>query len=390
MKEQTFNTGNVGRDAVGIGATGVVASEIKGNVIQLVINSPEVAERMGLLQKMPTEVAQTQAAGMEGNTTTQNSEELQESINQLLGVIHTIKKSGKDVKEISANNIQLSQVELLLKKAILLKSDADQMYFDHIARKKTGGYPLQGGYSTDLSELLSGFNEKAHHAKLQEAFSLLQEANSLDPSNTEVLLHMAKLLIELTPDDPSDEQRLLRRIQNLLNAPKDKAEEFRLAQATFLLGTTSEPMHIQLLKDARRMFEKLGREEWVRQCDDLLKTIEPTSPNHQQTKSTPPPPQTFQPEGQWNVQISDYASSTMQINLHHNGYFEATQNTGHFGITVQATGQWFYNPAQQLLQMQGSIGGIQPFMLGIMIHSGQGNVFYATGMDGYAYTFSRI
>lgn len=383
MANQNFNTGKVGRDVVGAGATGVMASEIKGNVIQLVINSPEVAEKWGNLERMPTEVPQNQAAGIEGNITHQDSASLQQSINELLQIIQSSGSRGKVVEEVQAGKFHISKVDLLLKKAILLKSDADQMYFDHMAKNRAAPSAGSGRQQVDLTQMVAGFEEKIHRNKLQEAFDLLEQANQIDPTNTEVLLLMAQLLIELTPDDPTDEQKLLRRIQNLLTSPKNDEERFRLARATFLLATTSEPMHANLLYDARAMFETLGRHEWIRQCDELLNSLSSHPPNSS-------PGQGFQPTGQWNVQISDFLGSTMFMHLHANGHFEATQQAGPWGMTVQASGQWVFTPTQQLLQMQGMINGFQPFMIGIYIHNQQGNTFYATGMDGFAYTLSKV
>ncbi len=382
MTNQNFNTGKVGRDVVGAGASGVIASEIKGNVIQLVINSPEVAERLGILDRMSTEVSENQAAGMEGSATTQNSEQLQQSINEMLEIIRSSRSKGNAVDEIQAGTLHLSRVDLLLKKAILLKSDAEQMYFDQMAKTRPSAAGTSGQQQVNLDRLMAGFDEKAQIAKLREAYNLLEEANQIDPANTEVLLHMALLLMELTPDDPTDEQKLLRRIQNLLSSPKNDEERFRLARATFLLATTSQPMHANLLYDARAMFEKLGRHEWIRQCDELLNSL-----SKQPAASLVG--QGFQPEGQWNVQISDFLGSTMYMQLHANGYFEATQQAGPWGMIVQASGQWVFIPQQQLLQMQGMINGFQPFMMGIYIQSQQGNTFYATGMDGFAYTLIK-
>ncbi len=381
MANQNFTTGKVGRDVVGAGASGVIASEIKGNVIQLVINSPEVAERLGILERMPTEVSQNQAAGIEGNTTHQDSASIQQSINELLQIIQSSRSRGNAVNEVQAGKFHISQVDLLLKKAILLKSDAEQLISDHIAKRRSE-LQKSGNQSPDVDILLEGFDKKALVAKLWEAYNLLEEANQIDPSNTEVLLQMAILLIDLTPDDPSDEQRLLRRIQNLLTSPKNDEELFRLARASFLLATTSNPIQENLLQDARTMFEKLGRNEWVRQCNERLSTLRPQQADTQQEQG-------FQPAGQWNVQISDFLGSTMYMNLHPNGYFEASQKAGPWGMTVQAGGQWFYSPQQHLLQMQGMINGFQPFMMGIYIQNQSGSTFYGTGMDGYAYTLSR-
>jgi hypothetical protein len=396
MENQDFNISDNKGDLIGAGAKGVVAREIHGNVINLYVNSQDMTERLNQVGKMPTEVKQNQAAGMQGSQTSDHPEQLLESINELLELVKSSNRGGGKINEVKSGDFHISQVELLLKKAILIKSEADQMYFDQMAKNK---HKDAGTYQVNLSKMLAGFDQKAHDTKLQEAYDLLDEANKLEPANTEVLLHMAQLLIELTPDDPNDEERLLRRIQNLLTAPKDDAERFRLAQATFLLATSGDQIHHQSLQDARAMFQKLGRNEWVRQCDDLLASV-PGNHNDQQHQQTHQPHQThpgqqtqqqpgFQPLGRWNIQVSDFMGSTMILNLHHNGYFDATQQTAMYGVIAQASGQWAYNPHQQMLQLQGMVNGFQPIMLGISIYNQYGNTYYGIGTDGYNYNFQK-
>jgi hypothetical protein len=393
MENQDFNINNNQGDLIGAGAKGVVAREIHGNVINLYVNSQELVDRLNQLDQMPTEVKQNEAAGMQGNRSAVHPEQLLESINELLEIVKSSNRHGGKVSEVKAGDFHISQVELLLKKAILVKSDADQMYFEQMARNKPKG---SGTFQVDLNQMLAGFDLKAHTAKLQEAYDLLEDANKLEPANTEVLLHMAQLLIELTPDDPTDEERLLRRIQNLLIAPKDDAERFRLAQATFLLATSGDQIHAQSLKDARTMFEKLGRNEWVRQCDDLLLASSnlPYNQQYEQPQQNQPGQQGqqregFQPVGRWNIQVSDFMGSTMLLNLHPNGYFDATQQTAVYGVIAQASGQWAWNPYQQMLQLQGMVNGFQPIMLGISIYNQVGNTYYGMGTDGYNYNFQK-
>jgi len=233
---------------------------------------------------------------------------------------------------------------------------------------------------------------------------LLEEANQLDPTNTEVLLHMAELLIELTPDDPTDEQRLLYRVKQLLREPKDQAEQFRLAQATFLYATTSDPIRFNELSEARELFAKLGKATWVKHCDELLRSTheggsvsspsQPDNPPWLQPSSPPPTQQApvlqqvFQPVGRWMVQVGDAVGSTMTLNLAPNGGFEAEQQAG-LGISIKGAGQWVFVPQQRMLQLQGLIGGFQPFMLGITIQAQQNNGYYGVGSDGYGYFLVR-
>ncbi len=356
---------------------GITAQEVKGNVVHINV-SPEAARQVNQIAQMQTSVPDNHVAGMGVRAGLKDLEPMEKTLNELLGLL---KDSGKSVNEIQTGDLHISQVELLLKKAILVKTEADQMYFDQMDHyKKTGE---SGGFpGLDLEDVFGDFDEHAHKSKLMEAHTLLREANMLDPANTEVLLLMAQLLIELTPDDPSDELELLYRVQNLLQAPKNDSEKFRLAQATFLIATAGETIRMESLRDARAMFMQMGRAEWVRQCDELLSQTE-ISTGRQQSQNA------FQPIGNWQIQVHDAVSSTMSLRLHPDGAFEAVQQFGPFGASIQAVGQWVFVPMQQLLQLQGLINGFQPFMLGISIQSQQGNAFHGTGNDGFHYTLSQ-
>ena len=85
----------------------------------------------------------------------------------------------------------------------------------------------------------------------------------------------------------------------------------------------------------------------------------------------------------------DAVGSTMALSLAPNGLFQATQQVPMTGMTLQASGQWAFNPMNALLQLQGSIGPFQPFMLGIFIQGWQGDAFYGVGTDGIAYALSK-
>jgi hypothetical protein len=211
-----------------------------------------------------------------------------------------------------------------------------------------------------------------------------------------VLLNLAQLLIELTPDDPSDEQRLLYRIQRLLSAPKDDTERFRLAQASFLLATRTEPPHAEALRDARQMFEQLGRREWVRQCDDLLRSVDASFgsppgalPPLVHPAPALPPIAPFQPQGRWFFRLTDGRASVITVDFHPNGMFGAVQQAGPYAPVVQAQGQWLFNPYTHTLQFQGMVNNFTPFMLGIAIQHAQPNGYYGVGTDSCAYFISR-
>jgi hypothetical protein len=179
---------------------------------------------------------------------------------------------------------------------------------------------------------------------------------------------------------------IINRIRTLLSYPKDDTERFHLAQATYLLGISKKDD--QLVFDARALFEKLGQREWVRAIDQLEAFVSNLQKPAQQGPYSPPqmPPQAeFQPFGRWQIQISD--GSILFLNLNPDGIFQATQQR--FGLSIQATGQWAFNPYNRMLQIQGIINGFQPFMLGITIQGQQSNGYYGAGTDGYSYFITK-
>ena len=416
----TQNVRRVAGDVIGTGIDGagnIVGKSvtIHGSVIQLINPSAEALAALQKVSAIPTAVEPTSAGGIQASTTTQDSPALQRSIDELLTLLKSAGQADQPPQQIQAGNVHFSRAELLLKKAVLIKADADQMYFDHMAKvqpPQNGQHTMQSDgahFQVDLDAMFREFDEGAHTARLQEAYELLQEANQIDPTNTDVLLNLAQLLIELTPDDPTDEQRLLYRIQKLLSAPKDDTERFRLAQAGFLLATRSEPPHQDSLRDARQMFEQLGRREWVRQCDDLLAATErqtappgaippplfppPPAFAHPVPQSAPPPAPAalshFHPHGRWLFQITDGQSSVITVDFFPNGTFNAVQSTGLYTPPLQAQGHWLFNPCNHTLQIQGVASNYTPFMLGIAIQHAYPNGFYGTGTDACAYFISR-
>jgi hypothetical protein len=410
MGEQRIDVHETSGDVIGAGISGsghVIGKEvtIRGHVIQLVNPSAEAVAALNEIGAMPTAVQPDDPGGLQAATKPGNTASLQQSINDLLELLQSKQKPGDKDGKVEAAGVQVSQVELLLKKAVLLKTDADQMYFDHMARKKPEMDAAKKGsggatFQLDIGALLADFDADGHTAKLQQAYEILEEANQLDPANVEVLLNMAQLLIDLTPDDPTDEQRLLYRIQTLISEPKNETERFHLAQAKYLMATSGETTHPDLLKDARKLFVKAGRDEWVRQCDDMLAQLgQPSGPPNETRGQAPAgavPPvlgQTavaqFEPTGRWKFQITDAFNSVMYVDFYPTGTFSALQQAGAFGQGMQAQGQWFFNPANQTLQLSGIVGGYMPFMLGIVIQRPQMNGFQGIGSDNCAYFITR-
>jgi hypothetical protein len=214
--------------------------------------------------------------------------------------------------------------------------------------------------------------------------ALLREANDLDPTNAEVLLHMAEIAGQVS-DDPAEERKLLGRVQALVSSPKNETEQFQLAKATYLYGISGDTPHQEMVETARAIFERLGRVSWVRQCDLILHrgSAAPAAAAFPSPASFPQP-SVFQPSGDWQIQVSDgkFLLSTM----HPNGFFQTVQ-PGLFGL--QAQGQWGFDPNTRSLVFQGMVNGFQPFALQIFVQVQYGNGFSGIGSDGLQYTFQR-
>ncbi|KOP23111.1 hypothetical protein AMR41_27790 [Hapalosiphon sp. MRB220] len=358
-----------------------------GSVIQLVNPSQEAIDQLRQIAKIPTEVQPSLVSETESQ---QELKTIQNNLDEILNVVKGLEQQGEHLKEIRADKLKISRVDVLIKKAVLLKTEAEQLFFDQLERHKSKieqakAQAIGDTFQLDLNDILVGFDSAAHTAKLKQSLKLLREANELEPSNTEVLLHMAQALGQLTPDEPYEMRKILYRVLNLLHEPISDIDKFRQAQATFLLATSGNNTHVDLLHDARAIFEQIGRTEWVRQCDILLHD------NHKVSEKYPleiSDSIQFQPIGQWLLQVTD--GSMMQAIFYPNGTFQGIQLAGLLGSNIPFTGQWAFIPQTQILQVQGLISGWQPYMLVIAIQSIKDNKFYGTGNDGRGYIFSRV
>lgn len=367
---------------------------LRGNSVRLVNASAEIVGQLERIREISMDVQSGTAAGVPASHLTEDRREARRNIDEALHVMNRVAEDrGQAVEDLRAGDVHLSRIDLLLKKAILLHAEAEETNLD--------------------DQLPEEHRKAAYTAKLKESYDLLREANRNDPVNTEVLLQMAQLLVELTPDDPNDEQRLLNRIRKLLDEPKSDAEKFRLARATYMLAMGSVPPQIELLREPRAIFEKLGRMEWVQQCDQVLKQTEfaaeereapqedehtphetvtpPVIPPQSPGWATPPAPPLaqFQPAGQWQFQINDPVGSVLHLNFNPNGSFQGSQTITMLNTMLQIAGRWGFNPFNRMLQLQGLANGFQPFMLGINIQGPQNNGFHGIGTDGYIYFISR-
>ncbi len=294
------------------------------------------------------------------NTLIEDQEEKHELLDDYLK-----KTTSSDTFRIA--DVEFSKAELLLKKAVLLHQE--------------------GIIASDTQTQLD---------KLSRAYQLLQQARRLEPKNIAVLLEMAQILIVLTPDDTSDEAEILQQIEKILGGQMLNEEEtFYLAQTRYLLATSdTEKLDLILLKKAREAFQKLGNAEWVSDCDEMIRLAEdrnkknspPPLPRQSTPQygyampNTPPPPQPFNPIGNWRVEIHSLIPNTMKLNCYQNGSMDGYQGFLPF------SGTWNFQPPY--LYLQGYMSGF-PVGFGVQIQYEQNGIFHGVGTDGYNYVFHR-
>jgi hypothetical protein len=260
-----------------------------------------------------------------------------------------------------------------------------------------------------------------------EAYDLLREAQQADPMNTEVLLLMAELLVELTPDDPQDERKLLRATRRLLEQPKDDPERVRLAQATYRLAASRDPLDwsdrqelVELLEPAERIFQQMGMHDMVGRCRALLSPLDEAEeragvPEQQATDPGSPPPDVGPPSpasvpaqapgafpptggppvgpirsavqlaGRW--QLRSVLGPTATWELRPDGFQAQVFN---FGVmTNYQTGWWNFNPHTQALMLQGTDSVMGFFTAYFTVRGMQGDAYSLIDATGVTYTLTR-
>jgi hypothetical protein len=363
-------------------SVGEIAGNVTMNIVQVHV-SPEI---VGEICAVPTELQP--ASGADPGANPPRRDALKQNIQHIL---EAAARGNPRALRIRIGDEEISRVDMLLKQAVLLETEASQMFLDTVAdhgdaieRAKTSSDGPT--FQLDLADLLSGFDGDAHDRKLKEALSLLEEANRLDPTNTEVLVHMAGVLNQIHPEDDTQSRRLLYRVQQLLQNPRNEAEKFRLAQATFLLATGGPQTHEESLLQAREMFKQLGRISWVNQCDLQLRSLRRSGSMPQVPTAWAAPPQMDPAVGSWQVSISD--GRVVNMTLAPGGAFHASMMVMP-GIGYQAHGTWQSGPAGSFVDFQGILNGVQPFAVRIVIQSRGPNLFTGFGSDGLLYQFQR-
>lgn len=349
--------------------SGVVIAGEKNQVITINIQNSDLKEYL--------KSSNESKPGLNSNVMPENIGVIKDSLDKMSDAFNKYKNS----KEIHVEDEHITRTDLVIKKAILLKTEAEQIWFDHINKRRKE----LGRVENDMNELRQGFDRLNYERKLHEAYTILEGINKSEPTNTEVLLNMAKLLMVLTPDDPTDEEKLLYKVVNLVSEPKNETEKFQLAQANLYLSISSRPFNHGAIKSARKMFSDLGRAEWVSHVDNILKDNEPGSVS---TVSQNMHQQSFQFPGKWQVIITDAFGSTMMMDLLPTGMFTASQQSA--GISLSANGNWSYDPVARSVYFQGWVNNYMPFLMQIFIESFFQDGFQGIGADGIGYQFRKV
>lgn len=366
---------SAGQDFIGRDKVAWRVERIEGD---LVLNigqvTPEMMTQLMSLKTMSTalkpEERSTPASAPAG---TQARE-----VSDILAIVHQAESQGARVRRIQVGGQELTTAELLLKRAILLKSDAEQMFYSY-AQRNAGR--IQAAHWQSIfaraqinpRHAFSDFDWPTYDSKLREAQALLQGANEIEPTNAEVLLHMAQVQSALEPDNKEAFRKLVYRVTQLLSSPRTREEQFWLAQATFMMAFADQQVNLNFLRSARDKFAQLGETLWVQYCDALAQA--------QMAMIG------FQPSGQWQFRNADGSVATVifQPDGACNGTVQNMLGWGQF------IGTWSFDAASQTLYVQGWINGTFPFQNAIRVQGQQQpGVFLGLAADGSLVTFWRI
>lgn len=400
------------RQEVGQGeATGLAVDEVRGNVtvvhghvLEVRDPSPEFLRELGEVAAVRTQLPPGTDLREVGVPSGERLAALEAGVDEILDHFRAREARGEQVDTVQAGTVTLSRVDLLLKQATLLRADADQLFLEAVGerRDEVDRQAAEGPgptFQLDAGALLEGMDWERREANLREALALVQEADRLAPGTPEVLLHLAELTGDLG-DDPPEEQRILYRARALLDPPRTDTDRFHLARTTLLLAMAGDEVHAEGVRNARDLFQSLGRADWVRHCERLLGqggdvapsprdgTASPTDPSPApDVQPTGFQPSLFQPVGQWEARISN--GGAFHLTLLPGGGMHGSQRIPPYGMEVPFQGQWGFDAASRILGLQGLVGAA-PFALGIRIDGDEEVGYQGVGSDGLSYGLRRI
>ncbi len=433
------NTGSIVNVGSG-GSTGDIAGTIvQGNVVVIQLPSQDGP----LLRDAPTSAPPSAPVPGVENVEVDTSP-YTEVVNQALAGVRAAEETGLAVENVQVGDIQVSKIDLLLKRAVIAKAEASHMMIENVTAKQqelqqfATQFQAAGRFDQESLDRFAadgqaiiwrGFDRDTYSARLEDARALFEEALDLDETNVEALLQLADLHMALTPHDVSDEERILVRANALLQHPTTDDERFMQAQAMLMSAMIMRVKHGNMtpgpellavarqyqsvLTEARDQFSRLGRTMWANAANEMLESSranvaswagpqpplhgaggsEPsTSPSGTPQQGwgqpfAPPSGHGFDPVGHWNVEIVMGMIPTGSAYLALNPDHSLQGMVSPDGSALY--GQWNFLPAMNQLLVQGHVNGMQPFYWQVQLVNAQ----YATadGFDhiGNSYRFYR-
>jgi hypothetical protein len=413
--------------------------EVNGPVIHIHNLTEEGARTLRDILLVSPEVA---AGPAPAEPTGESGTLVRAGIDEMLGLMKSYAHRGLSVLQVEAGTAQFSAVDLLLRKAVLLVSEANALTV--ATRTPEKAEVVRRMDQAALGEMLAGFDGVEARTRLAEALDVLHEAHRLAPDSTAVMLQMSQVMGRLHADGSREERDLLDEVLRRVGTPRSDEQRLHRAQAMYLLGTLGRNRDVDLLREAREQFVRLGRVDWMRQCDQVLAAAESLPRRHR--KSAPPPRPmspgrlfrrvcyavaalffvwvggyavviilamavssantgaanaslvqssglaapavSFEPAGLWEVAYVDGDGPTLNLDFLPGGSIGGTTYIPDVG-EVAITGRWVYDAALQIytLTLNGNgtaLGSIQ-YQVTQLVDGG----FIGVGNDGSTYRFTR-
>jgi hypothetical protein len=390
--------------------------------------------------EVPAAPASAAPAGASGTT-------MHAGIDEMLRLMKAYARRGISALQVDAGTnggaVQFSAVDLLLRKAVLLVSEANALTV--AANRPDRAEAASRMDQAALGEMLAGFDGDGARATLAEALDVLRQARELAPESTAVMLQMAQVLGRLHADGTREERDLLDEVLRRVATPSTDEQRLHRAQAMYLLGTLGRNRDVDLLREAREQFVRLGRVDWMRQCDQTLAAAEALPNRDRRSVGAAPPSSSsslgrlarrlgygvaavlvlfaggyallvksvmdarspdlrtvdtslmqsmggasageFQPAGTWQVAYVDGKGPTLTLNMAADGTLRGTTYIPNVG-KVDLAGRWFYDKDLQVYTLD-LVGNGTP--LGLMAYEVTqwetgGFIGVSTGGDTYRFT----
>lgn len=239
--------------------------EVNGPVIHIHNLTEEGARLLRGIAGVSPEV---QAAPVPDAPSGEGAALLRGGIDEMLRLMKGAAQRGIKALQVDAGGEQFSAVDLLLRKAVLMVSEANALTVASSAPEKAEAARRmdQGA----LSEMLAGFDGEEARGRLQGALEVLREARAVAPDSTAVMLQTAQVLGRMDAAGSPEERELLEEVLRRVATPWTEEQRLHRAQALYLLATLGRDRDPDLLREAREQFARLGRVDWMRQCDQAL------------------------------------------------------------------------------------------------------------------------